>query len=73
METRTQELPDWNTFDDRCEITVQDLPMLTGKTVRIATVTFFDKETGAQTSFAGEYSHECMEGSITNIIRHGRL
>ncbi|AQA18356.1 hypothetical protein BST95_09040 [Halioglobus japonicus] len=73
MDTRAQEVPDWSSFDDRCEITVQELPKLSGETVRIATVTFYDKESGAKTCFAGEYSHERMEDSITNIIRHGRL
>lgn len=65
--------PNWDKYEDQCNLTIQECPGLDGTKKKVAILTFFEQATGECTHFMGEYSAERMEDSITNMIRYGRI
>jgi hypothetical protein len=65
--------PNWDRYEDHCNLTVRECPNLNGTRIKVGVLTLFEEVTGECTQFIGEYSADRPEDSITNMIRHGRM
>ncbi|EEB78531.1 hypothetical protein GPB2148_1427 [marine gamma proteobacterium HTCC2148] len=73
MSYSTYHQPDWDQYEDYCDLQVRQLPNLKGKKIEVAMLTFYETKSGNCIRFMGEYCSERLEDSITNMIRHGRV